>query len=46
MGMQFMSIGTQQDLRDQIIAKAIDIACQHDPLPINSGEINKRKVVG
>jgi ATP-dependent helicase HrpA len=46
MGMQFMSVGTQEDLRDQIIAKAIDIACLQDPLPINSGEFNKRKDEG
>ncbi|WP_288378985.1 ATP-dependent RNA helicase HrpA [uncultured Massilia sp.] len=46
MGMQFMAVGTQEDLRDQIIAKAIDIACLQDPLPINSGEFNKRKDEG
>ncbi|MCC2970740.1 ATP-dependent RNA helicase HrpA [Massilia sp. IC2-476] len=46
MGMQFMVVGTQEDLRDQIIAKAIDIACLQDPLPINSGEFNKRKDEG
>jgi ATP-dependent helicase HrpA len=46
MGMQFMSVGTQEELRDQIIAKAIDIACLQDPLPINSGEFNKRKDEG
>ncbi|MFN3789344.1 ATP-dependent RNA helicase HrpA [Massilia sp.] len=46
MGMQFMSVGTQEDLRDQIIAKAIDIACLQDPLPVNSGEFNKRKDEG
>ena len=44
--MQFMAVGTQEDLRDQIIAKAIDIACLQDPLPINSGEFNKRKDEG
>ncbi|MCA1854732.1 ATP-dependent RNA helicase HrpA [Massilia oculi] len=46
MGMQFMSVGTQEDLRDQIIAKAIDIACLQDPLPVNAGEFNQRKDAG
>ncbi|QOY93523.1 ATP-dependent RNA helicase HrpA [Massilia sp. UMI-21] len=46
MGMQFMNVGTQEELRDQIIAKAIDIACLQDPLPINAGEFNKRKDEG
>jgi ATP-dependent helicase HrpA len=33
MGMQFMSVGSQEELREQIVNKAIDIACLQDPLP-------------
>jgi ATP-dependent helicase HrpA len=46
MGMQFMSMGTQEELRDQIIAKAIDIACLQDPLPLDAATFNKRKDEG
>ena len=46
MGMQFMSLGTQEELRDQIIHKAIDIACLQDPLPVDAATFNKRKDEG
>lgn len=46
MGMQFMSMGTQEELRDQIIAKAIDIACLQDPLPLDEASFSKRKDEG
>jgi ATP-dependent helicase HrpA len=46
MGMQFMSVGTQEELRDQIISKAIDIACLQDPLPTDAATFNKRKDEG
>jgi len=46
MGMQFMSMGTQEELRDQIIAKALDIACLQDPLPTDAASFNKRKDEG
>jgi ATP-dependent helicase HrpA len=46
MGMQFMSMGTQEDLRDQIIAKALDIACLQDPLPSDEASFSKRKDEG
>ena len=46
MGMQFMSLGSQEDLRDQIVAKAIDIACLQDPLPLDAAAFNKRKDEG
>ncbi|OON61102.1 ATP-dependent RNA helicase HrpA [Massilia sp. KIM] len=46
MGMQFMSVGTQEDLRDQIVAKAIDIACLQDPLPHDAASFNKRRDEG
>jgi len=46
MGMQFMSLGSQEDLRDQIVAKAIDIACLQDPLPLNAAHFNARRDQG
>ncbi len=46
MGMQFMSVGSQEDLRDQIIAKAVDIACLQDPLPTDAASFNKRRDEG
>ncbi|MGX4640516.1 ATP-dependent RNA helicase HrpA [Massilia sp. SYSU DXS3249] len=46
MGMQFMSVGSQEELRDQIIQKAIDIACLQDPLPLDAASFNKRKDEG
>lgn len=46
MGMQFMNIGSQEDLRDQIVAKAIDIACLQDPLPVDAASFNRRKDEG
>jgi ATP-dependent helicase HrpA len=46
MGMQFMSLGSQEDLRDQIVAKAIDIACLQDPLPLNAAQFNARRDQG
>jgi ATP-dependent helicase HrpA len=46
MGMQFMSVGSQEELRDQIIQKAIDIACLQDPLPTDAASFNRRKDEG
>ncbi|MDB5909019.1 MAG: hrpA, partial [Massilia sp.] len=46
MGMQFMALGSQEELRDQIIQKAIDIACLQDPLPADAASFNKRKEEG
>ena len=46
MGMQFMTVGSQEELRDQIIQKAIDIACLQDPLPTDAASFNKRKDEG
>ncbi len=46
MGMQFMTVGSQEELRDQIIQKAIDIACLQDPLPHDAASFNKRKDEG
>jgi ATP-dependent helicase HrpA len=46
MGMQFMSVGSPEDLREQIVNKAIDIACLQDPLPHDAASFNKRKDEG
>ncbi len=46
MGMQFMAMGSQEELRDQIVSKAIDIACLQDPLPTDAASFNKRKDEG
>jgi ATP-dependent helicase HrpA len=44
--MQFMTMGSQEELRDQIIQKAIDIACLQDPLPTDAASFNQRKDEG
>jgi ATP-dependent helicase HrpA len=46
MGMQFMSVGSPEELRDQIVNKAIDIACLQDPLPVDAASFNKRRDEG
>ena len=46
MGMQFMAMGSQEELREQIIQKAIDIACLQDPLPGDAASFNQRKDEG
>ncbi len=46
MGMQYMAMGSQEELRDQIINKALDIACLQDPLPIDAASFTKRKDEG
>jgi ATP-dependent helicase HrpA len=46
MGMQFMAMGSQEELRDQIVQKAIEIACLQDPLPTDPAAFNKRKDEG
>ncbi len=46
MGMQFMALGSQEELRDQIIQVAIESAFLQSPLPANSGEFNKRRDEG
>lgn len=46
MGMQFMSVGSPEELREQIVNKAIDIACLQDPLPHDAASFNKRKDEG
>ncbi|MFC5548068.1 ATP-dependent RNA helicase HrpA [Massilia aerilata] len=46
MGMQFMSVGSPDELREQIVNKAIDIACLQDPLPHDAATFNNRKDEG
>jgi ATP-dependent helicase HrpA len=46
MGMQFMSVGSPDELREQIVGKALDIACLQDPLPIDAASFNRRKDEG
>jgi ATP-dependent helicase HrpA len=46
MGMQFMSVGTPDELREQIVNKAIEIACLQDPLPVDAASFNKRRDEG
>ena len=46
MGMQFMAMGSQEELRDQIVQKAIDIACLQDPLPTDALSFNQRRDEG
>ncbi len=46
MGMQFMALGTQEELREQIIQAGLARACLQLPLPANQGEFNKRRDEG
>jgi ATP-dependent helicase HrpA len=46
MGMQFMSLGSQEELREQIIEAGMERACLQDPLPKNAEEFHRRKDEG
>jgi ATP-dependent helicase HrpA len=46
MGMQFMSLGSQEELRDQIIQAGLERACMQEPLPKNADEFNRSKDEG
>ena len=46
MGMQFMALGSQEELREQIIQAGLAHACLQSPLPKNSGEFNIRREEG
>ncbi|MDQ9169709.1 ATP-dependent RNA helicase HrpA [Oxalobacteraceae bacterium R-40] len=46
MGMQFMTLGSQEELRDQIIEAGLERACLQLPLPKNAQEFNARKDEG
>ncbi len=46
MGMQFMALGTQEELREQIIQAGLERACMQAPLPRNADEFNQRRDEG
>ena len=46
MGMQFMALGSQEELREQIIQAGLSRACLQPPLPKNPGEFNTRRDEG
>ncbi|WP_026035407.1 ATP-dependent RNA helicase HrpA [Cupriavidus sp. BIS7] len=46
MAMQYMTLGTQEELRGQIVMMALERACLQAPLPRNEAEFNARKDEG
>ncbi|KWA70199.1 ATP-dependent RNA helicase HrpA [Burkholderia ubonensis] len=46
MAMQYMSLGTQDELRDQLIDTALDRACLQDPLPVDDASFHARRDEG
>lgn len=46
MSMQFMSLGTLEELRDQIIYSAIDAACLQQPWPQDADSFQQRREAG
>jgi len=46
MGMQFMALGSQEELRDQIIEAGLDRAFLQEPLPKNAAEFQARRDEG
>ena len=46
MGMQFMSLGSQEELRDQLINAGLERACLQAPLPVDAEAFNKRRDEG
>ena len=46
MGMQYMALGSQEELRDQIIEAGLDRACLQEPLPRNAEEFSARRDQG
>ncbi|MCA1324749.1 ATP-dependent RNA helicase HrpA [Herbaspirillum sp. alder98] len=46
MGMQFMGLGSQEELREQILNAGLERAFLQEPLPRNSGEFNQRRDEG
>jgi len=46
MGMQYMALGSQEELRDQIIEAALELACMQEPLPKNTDKFEARKEQG
>jgi ATP-dependent helicase HrpA len=46
MGMQFMSLGSQEELRDQIVASGLERAFLQAPLPVNAEQFAQRREQG
>ncbi|RAB04991.1 ATP-dependent RNA helicase HrpA [Burkholderia multivorans] len=46
MAMQYMSLGTRDELRDQLIDTALDRACLQDPLPDDDASFHARRDEG
>ncbi|KWR81926.1 MULTISPECIES: ATP-dependent RNA helicase HrpA [Cupriavidus] len=46
MAMQYMTLGMQEELRNQIVMMALERACLQAPLPRNEAEFNTRKEEG
>ncbi len=46
MAMQYMPLGTQEELRDQLIDTALDRACLQDPLPDDDASFHARRDEG
>ncbi len=46
MAMQYMTLGTQDELRDQLIDTALDRACLQDPLPDDDASFHARRDEG
>jgi ATP-dependent helicase HrpA len=46
MAMQYMALGTQEELRDQIVECALDRACLQEPLPVDAQSFAARRDEG
>ncbi len=46
MAMQYMVLGSQEELRDQIVESALDRACLQDPWPTDAASFNARRDEG
>ncbi len=46
MGMQYMALGSQEELRDQIIDAALELAVMQEPLPKNAEKFDARREQG
>lgn len=46
MGMQFMALGSQEELKAQIMQTALDLACMQEPLPNDEFAFARRKDEG
>ncbi len=46
MSMYYMTLGTQEELRDQIIDCALGQACLYDPWPVNEAQFEARRTDG